>query len=120
MVAERKMIDLEDIAGGDALASELDRHPDGLILRRGGREIAMIVPGNEIDRRLAAIPVHGVDGSPLPNGGLTSDQIEQLLAAIHDLAPLIDAEQMHRSVEESRQLSIAEQRRRWQSDDSEG
>lgn len=120
MVAERKTIDLEDIAGGDALASELDRHPDGLILRRGGREIATIVPGSEIDRRLAAIPVYGVDGSPLPNGGLTPDQIEELLAAIHDLDPFIDAGQMHRNVEETRQFSIAEQRRRWQSDDSNG
>ncbi len=120
MVAERKMIDLEDIAGGDALASELDLHPGGLILRRGGQEIATVFPGNEIDRRLAAIPVYGVDGSPLPKGGLTPDQIEELRGAIHDLAPFIDAEQMHRNVEESRQLSIAEQRRRWQSDDSEG
>lgn len=42
MVAERKVIDIEDVSDVEALTQELDEHPEGLILRRGGRWIAEI------------------------------------------------------------------------------
>lgn len=105
MVAERKMIDLEDIAGGDVLASELDRHPDGLILRRGGQEIATIVPRNEIDRRLTAIPVYGMDGMAIPNRPVTSETIERIVEIVGSMRN-IDSDAMHRFVEDGRRRNI--------------
>lgn len=108
MVAERKTIDLEDIAGGDVLASELDRHPDGLILRRGGQEIAMIVPKNEIDRRLAAIPVYGADGMAIPSRPVTPETIERIAKIVGTMRN-IDADAMHRLVEDGRRRNIQTQ-----------
>lgn len=42
MVAERMAIDLESIVDSDALALELERHPEGLVVRRGGRRFAVL------------------------------------------------------------------------------
>ena len=42
MVAERKIVDIEDIPEVEALTRELDEHPEGLVLRRGGRQIAVL------------------------------------------------------------------------------
>lgn len=121
MVAERKAIDIEGAPVLEELTRELARNPAGLELRRAGQVIATIMPEREggLDRMRTAIPVFGVDGSPLPDRRMTPEQVEQLLVAVHELAPFIDADQMHRNVEESRQFSIAEQRRRWALDDSE-
>ncbi len=38
MVAERKVIDIDDVPGLEGLTRELEAHPDGLVLRRGGVE----------------------------------------------------------------------------------
>lgn len=128
MVAERKVIDVTELAEPGRLARELDEHPDGLVVGERGRVIGTIVPERDLDhkrererereRTRSAIPVYGVDGSPLPDLRMTPDEVEQLLAAVHELAPYLDAEQMHRNVEESRQQSMEEQRRSWELDDS--
>ncbi len=42
MVAERKIVDIEDILEVETLTRELEEHPEGLVLRRGGRQIAVL------------------------------------------------------------------------------
>ena len=127
MVAERKVIDVTELAEPGRLARELGKHPEGLTVGEQGRVIGTIMPEDdrtrerkrETDRRLAAIRIYGVDGSPLPDRRMTPEDVERLLEAVHNLAPFIDTEQMHRNVEESRQQSIDEQRQSWALDDSE-
>lgn len=128
MVTDRKVIDVTELAEPGRLARELGEHPEGLVVGEHGRVIGTIVPERDLDRKrererelerkLSAIPVYGVDGSPLPDRRMTPDEVEQLLAAVHELAPFLDAEQLHRNVEESRQQSMEEQLRSWQLDDS--
>lgn len=128
MVAERKVIDITEIAEPGRLARELGEHPEGLTVGERGRVIGTIVPEHhldrkrererELERKLSAIPVYGVNGSPLPDRRMTPGEVEQLLAAVHELAPYLDADQMHGIVEESRQQSMDEQRRSWELDDS--
>lgn len=108
MVSVRREIDLEDMVGGDALAAELERHPEGLILRRGGLEVATVVPGREIDRRLSEIPVYGTNGDPLPRRPMTPEQVGRILDIVGSMRT-IDTDEMHRIVDESRRLSPGEQ-----------
>ncbi len=105
MVAERKLIALEDMVSGDVLAAELEHHPEGLILRRGGLEVATVVPGREIDRRLATIPVYGTNGDPLPCRPMTPEQVGKILDIVGSMRN-IDTDEMHRVVDEGRQRSI--------------
>jgi hypothetical protein len=131
MVAERKVIDVTELAEPGRLARELGEHPEGLVVGEHGRVIGTIVPEHdldrkrerereferrpeperrrerdlEIDRRLAAIPIYGVDGTPLPDRRMTPKQVQDLLDAIGSMRQ-IDTEEMHRIVDEGRQLSI--------------
>lgn len=129
MVAERKVIDLEDIAGGDALADELERHPEGVVLRRGGRDFATVLSGTgsideavgEADGRtvrwrdaleglasdssLAAIPVDGSVHDSITTRPMTPERLERILRIIGPRDDLAAAD-MHRRVEENRQASI--------------
>lgn len=106
MVSVRREIDVTELAAPGRLARELGEHPEGLLIREGGKVIATIMPEREgeLDRMRAAIPVFGVDSSPLPDRRMTSEQVEQLLVAVHELAPFIDADLMHYIVDKGRQL----------------
>ena len=114
MVAERKAIDIEGAPVLEELTRELERHPAGLELRRAGQVVATIT---------------GMHGMPLNNGDaqelsrsnperdavirpMTEDQLDELLRIVERIAPNIDANQMHRNVEESRRLSIEAQLRK--------
>ncbi len=78
MVAVRKEIDITELAEPDRLSQELGEHPEGLLVRERGQVIATIIPGRdrELDRMRSAIPVFGVDGSPLPDRRMTSEQVD--------------------------------------------
>ena len=105
------MIDVTELAEPGRLARELDKHPEGLAVGERGRVIGTIMPKREraderdIERRLDAIPVYGVDGSPLPDGRMTPEQVEELLDIIGSMRQ-IDTDAMHCIVEEGRQMSI--------------
>lgn len=145
-----KAIDLEEITNGDALARELERHPEGVILRRSGRQVAVVSaiahgdvvhPGPEdaeappvftgaallefirkngpifsdetyeqllwnrrFDRGLAEI---GSAIGPMPKFFFTPERLNRILDIIGSIKG-IDADEMRRIVEESRQLSAGE------------
>ena len=125
MVAERKVIDVADLAEPGRLERELGENPQGVTVGERGRIIGTIIPegerkrDREPDGRLTSIPVYGVDGSPLPDRRMTPDEVEDLLAAVHELAPFLDADQLHRNVEELRQQSMEEERRSRELENSE-
>ena len=101
MVAERKIIDLEDAPELDGLARELERHPGGVKLRRGGQVIATVMgePHDDTSREAVIRP-------------LSESDVERIASIVDSMADNLDADEMHRIVDESRQFSIEEQRRR--------
>ena len=101
MVAERKVIDLDHAPEFDAIVAELERHPTGLQLRRGGRVIATVTREPHEDDPLASIV-----------RPLSESDIERIVEIVDAMADNLDADEMHRLVDESRQFSIEEQRRR--------
>ena len=88
MAAERKVIDVMELAEPGRLKRELGEHPEGFTVGERGRLIGTIVPEGELerdrdhefDRRLDAIRVYGVDGSPLPDRRMTTDEVERLVS----------------------------------------
>jgi hypothetical protein len=142
MVAERKVIDVETVVSSDALLSELERHPEGMEVRRDGRRLGMLTlsrPADEPtpspsadsdrtnwspedwererDRLLAAIPVLGSDGTPLALRPMTPERIERIVDIVGSLQGLVDTEQMHQIVEDGRQTSIRLQHEAEQAED---
>ena len=79
MVEPHVEIDVTELAKPGRLAQALGAHPEGLLIREGGKVIATITPEreHELDRMRAAIPVFGVDDSSFPEGRMTSEQVEQ-------------------------------------------
>ncbi len=135
MVAERKVINIEDVGSVDELARELRRHPEGLSLLQGGQEIGVMSPvlrpdmadpeveasnlddawdpraglTPEITALLNRIPVHGTDGQPYEPRPMTPEQLARFRDLSSEWRPETAAE-MHRIVDEHRQASIRRQR----------
>lgn len=114
MVAERKAIDIEGAPVLEELTRELERHPAGLELRRAGQVVATITGRHGVPTRTEnereqnrSIPERDAVVRPM-----TQDQLDELLRIVERIAPNIDANQMHRNVEESRRLSIEAQLRK--------
>ena len=104
MVVERKVIDIEQVTEVEALTRELDEHPDGLVLRRNGRPIATLSEVTDPD-------ASGADRGRVVHP-LTGERLQTFLHLVHEIAPSIDADRMHRNNAESRQVSIDLQRQR--------
>ena len=127
MVAERKVIDIDNSPDLEALADELERHPAGIDLRRHGRRVAVVT-----DAARAGKVSSGEGNGPIPAAGsadsgkvvippMTPEQVERFKALAGSLEGLIDADAWHRQREEDRevQLQLSQERynRIWRIDE---
>ena len=107
MVAERKIVDIEDIPEVEALTRELDEHPGGLVLRRGGRQIAVLSTISDVS------PTQNADGRKWKT--MTREERETFRSLAGAWVGMVDFDQLdqdrmaHR--EESLRLDEARRRR---------
>ena len=98
MVAERKVIDIEDVPEVETLTRELDEHPEGLILRRGGRQIA------EISALSDPIEARGDPGSTWK--AMTPADVERFRSAAGAWVGLVDFDELDAQREAHRRASV--------------
>ena len=116
MVAERKVIDIDNSPDLEALADELERHPAGIELRRNGHRVAVVtdapradnVSSDEADESIADAHSGKVAIPPM-----TPEQVEDFKRLAGSLEGLIDRDEMHRNVQESRELSVRQNQERY-------
>lgn len=93
MVAERKVIDIDDSPALEALADELVRHPAGVELRRGGKAFGILLPpGNAAD---ANLPYR-----------MSPDEVEQFRSAAGSWVGMVDFDELEADREGSRRLNL--------------
>jgi hypothetical protein len=104
MVAERKVIDIEDVSEVAALTRELDEHPEGLILRRDGRQIAVLSTLSD------ASAVHGEAGPRWKT--MTPKERETFRSLAGAWAGTVDFKALDAEREESRRFNIEQAEKR--------
>ncbi len=107
MVAERKIIDLEDVPEVEALTRELDEHPEGLILRRGGRLIAEVSALSE--------PARVRDDHVSAWKSMAPDDVERFRSLAGAWVGLVDFDELDAQWDDHRRTSIDldQERRHW-------
>lgn len=104
MVAERKIVDIEDIPEVEALTRELEEHPEGLVLRRGGRQIAVL--STLADASLG----QNADGPKWKT--MTSEERETFRSLAGAWAATVDVDALDDQRKESRRFNIEQGERR--------
>ena len=104
MVAERKVIDIEDIPEVAALTRELDEHPEGLILRRDGRQIAVLSTLSD------ASTAHGDAGPRWKT--MTPEEREAFRSLAGAWVGTVDFNALDAEREESRRFNIEQAKKR--------
>lgn len=93
MVAERKVIDIDNSPDLEALADELERHPAGVQLRRSGRTFGILT--------LSASPER-VDRPDL----MSPDEAEQFRSGAGAWVGIVDFDELATNREASRRLNL--------------